>query len=107
MESITAIVAAGAAFALSYYLGRFAASSAPVAAMMGAVCGLAFAVLFFVTTVVLGALHPGLFDGWTLGIHFLAGGHYATETFGVKALAARLADEFSLGWEFLDVENPI
>jgi hypothetical protein len=72
MESITAIVAVGAAFALSYYVGRFAASSALVAGMMGSFCGLAFAVLFFVTTVVLGALHPGLFDGWMLGIHFLA-----------------------------------
>ena len=71
MESITAIVAAGVAFALSYYIGRSVASSALVAAMMGAVCGMAFAVLFFLTTVVLGALHPGLFDGWMLGIHFL------------------------------------
>ena len=42
-----------------------------------------------------------------LGIHFLAGGHYATETFGIKALAERLADEFSLEWEFLDVPVPV
>ena len=42
-----------------------------------------------------------------LGINVLYGGHYATETFGVKALAARLGDEFSLDWEFLDVENPV
>jgi dinuclear metal center YbgI/SA1388 family protein len=42
-----------------------------------------------------------------LGIHFLAGGHYATETFGVQALAARLADEFGLAWEFVDVPNPV
>jgi dinuclear metal center YbgI/SA1388 family protein len=50
---------------------------------------------------------PALHTARELGIHFLAGGHYATETFGVKALASRLADEFSLDWEFLDVENPI
>jgi dinuclear metal center YbgI/SA1388 family protein len=50
---------------------------------------------------------PALQTARELGIHFLAGGHYATETFGVKALAARLADEFSLEWEFLDVENPV
>jgi len=50
---------------------------------------------------------PALHTARELGIHFLAGGHYATETFGVKALASRLADEFSLGWEFLDVDNPI
>jgi hypothetical protein len=71
MESITAIVAAGVAFALSYYIGRSMASTTLVAAMMGAVCGLAFAVLFFVTTVALGAVLPGVFDGWMLGIHFI------------------------------------
>jgi putative NIF3 family GTP cyclohydrolase 1 type 2 len=42
-----------------------------------------------------------------LGIHFLAGGHYATETFGIKALAAALAAEFSLDWEFVDVPVPV
>ncbi len=42
-----------------------------------------------------------------LGIHFLAGGHYATETFGVSALAARLAREFALEWEFVDLPNPV
>jgi dinuclear metal center YbgI/SA1388 family protein len=42
-----------------------------------------------------------------LGIHFLAGGHYATETFGIKALAERLADTFGLEWEFLDVPVPV
>ena len=50
---------------------------------------------------------PALQTARELGIHFLAGGHYATETFGVTALAGRLADEFSLEWEFLDVENPV
>jgi putative NIF3 family GTP cyclohydrolase 1 type 2 len=30
------------------------------------------------------------------------GGHYATETFGVKALAAELSKEFKLPWKFLD-----
>jgi dinuclear metal center YbgI/SA1388 family protein len=50
---------------------------------------------------------PALHTARELGIHFLAGGHYATETFGVQALAARLADEFSLDWEFLDLPNPV
>lgn len=71
MESITAIVAAGAAFALSYYIGRVMASTTLVAAMMGGVCGAAFSVLFFVTTVALGSVLPGMFDGWMLGIHFI------------------------------------
>ena len=50
---------------------------------------------------------PALHAARELGIHFLAGGHYATETFGVKALAARLAGEFGLEWEFLDLPNPV
>ena len=37
-----------------------------------------------------------------LGVNVLYGGHYATETFGVKALAAQLAAKFKLPWTFLD-----
>jgi dinuclear metal center YbgI/SA1388 family protein len=37
-----------------------------------------------------------------LGINLLYGGHYATETFGIKALAARLGERFYLPWTFLD-----
>jgi dinuclear metal center YbgI/SA1388 family protein len=37
-----------------------------------------------------------------LGINLLYAGHYATETFGVKALAGRLARDRGLPWEFLD-----
>jgi dinuclear metal center YbgI/SA1388 family protein len=37
-----------------------------------------------------------------LGINLLYGGHYATETFGIKRLAERLAERFSLQWAFLD-----
>jgi dinuclear metal center YbgI/SA1388 family protein len=37
-----------------------------------------------------------------LGLNVFYGGHYATETFGVKALAAELAGKFKLPWEFLD-----
>jgi dinuclear metal center YbgI/SA1388 family protein len=36
-----------------------------------------------------------------LGLNVLYGGHYATETFGVKALAAYLARKFDVPWEFL------
>ena len=38
-----------------------------------------------------------------LGLNLLLGGHYATETFGVKALAAHLSDRFDLPWEFIDL----
>src|SRR5262249_43523777 len=37
-----------------------------------------------------------------LGINVLYGGHYATETFGVKALAAELARRFKVHWTFID-----
>jgi dinuclear metal center YbgI/SA1388 family protein len=37
-----------------------------------------------------------------LGMNLLLGGHYATETFGVKALAAHLSDRFGLPWQFID-----
>lgn len=37
-----------------------------------------------------------------LGLNVFHGGHYATETFGVKALAADLSKKFKLPWEFLD-----
>ncbi len=37
-----------------------------------------------------------------IGVNLLLGGHYATETFGVKALAAHLAERFALPWEFFD-----
>jgi dinuclear metal center YbgI/SA1388 family protein len=40
-------------------------------------------------------------------IHFVAAGHYATETLGVRALSARLAEEFGLEWEFIDLPNPV
>lgn len=36
------------------------------------------------------------------GINVFYGGHYATETFGVKALAAHLSRKFRLPWSFLD-----
>ncbi len=36
------------------------------------------------------------------GINALYGGHYATETFGVKALAAELARKFGIPWVFVD-----
>jgi dinuclear metal center YbgI/SA1388 family protein len=37
-----------------------------------------------------------------LSLNVLYGGHYATETFGVKALAAHLSKKFSVPWTFLD-----
>ncbi len=36
------------------------------------------------------------------GLNVFYGGHYATETFGVKALAQHLSKKFNLPWTFLD-----
>jgi dinuclear metal center YbgI/SA1388 family protein len=37
-----------------------------------------------------------------VGLTIIYMGHYATETFGVRALAAHLADTFALSWEFIE-----
>lgn len=37
-----------------------------------------------------------------LGLNVFYGGHYATETFGVKALAMHLSRRFRIPWTFLD-----
>ncbi len=71
MESITAVVACGIAFALSYYVGYGRAPSSLVALMLGAVGGIGFAFIFFVMTVAVAIILPGTFDGRSLGVHFI------------------------------------
>lgn len=41
------------------------------------------------------------------GVHFVAAGHYATETFGVRALGELLADRFGVEHCFVDLPNPV
>lgn len=41
------------------------------------------------------------------GLHFIAAGHYATETFGIRRLGAHLAERFDLDHEPIDVPNPV
>jgi dinuclear metal center YbgI/SA1388 family protein len=41
------------------------------------------------------------------GLHLIAAGHYATETFGVKALGGHLAERFGIRHVFIDVPNPV
>lgn len=47
--------------------------------------------------------HHTYFDAVEEGLNVYYGGHYATETWGVKALAAHLEARFGLGWDFLDL----
>jgi dinuclear metal center YbgI/SA1388 family protein len=42
-----------------------------------------------------------------LGLHLIAAGHYATETFGVRRLGEHLAERFGIRHVFLDVPNPV
>ncbi len=41
------------------------------------------------------------------GVHLIAAGHYATETFGVRRLGEWLAERFGVRHVFVDVPNPI
>jgi dinuclear metal center YbgI/SA1388 family protein len=46
--------------------------------------------------------HHNYFDAAEHGIHVLLGGHYATETFGIRALGEHLAARFGLEATFID-----
>jgi len=41
------------------------------------------------------------------GLHYIAAGHYATETLGVRRLGDLLAERFGIEHVFVDVPNPI
>jgi dinuclear metal center YbgI/SA1388 family protein len=40
-------------------------------------------------------------------VHFIAGGHYATETFGIRRLGELVAENFGVEHRFVDIPNPI
>ena len=46
-------------------------------------------------------------DAREAGMHFVAAGHYATETFGVRRLGELLAERFGVEHVFIDVPNPV
>ena len=46
-------------------------------------------------------------DAEESGIHFIAAGHYATETLGVRRLGELVAERFDLDHRFIDVPNPV
>ena len=50
---------------------------------------------------------PAMAQAREAGLHFIAAGHYATETFGVRAVGERLAERFSVSHEFVDLPNPV
>jgi dinuclear metal center YbgI/SA1388 family protein len=50
---------------------------------------------------------PAMTTAREAGVHFIAAGHYATETFGVRRLGELLAERFGVGHEFIEVPNPV
>jgi dinuclear metal center YbgI/SA1388 family protein len=50
---------------------------------------------------------PVMGEAREYGVHFLAGGHYATEVFGIRRLGELVAERFDLEHEFIDVPNPV
>jgi dinuclear metal center YbgI/SA1388 family protein len=41
------------------------------------------------------------------GIHFVAAGHYATETFGIRRLGELVAERFGVAHVFAEIPNPV
>jgi putative NIF3 family GTP cyclohydrolase 1 type 2 len=41
------------------------------------------------------------------GVHFVAAGHYATETFGVRRLGELLEREFGVEHHWVPLPNPV
>jgi dinuclear metal center YbgI/SA1388 family protein len=50
---------------------------------------------------------PAMGEAREAGINFVAGGHYATETFGVKRLGELLSERFGVEHRFIEVRNPV
>jgi len=50
---------------------------------------------------------PAMADARETGVVLIAGGHYATETFGVRKLGELLAEHFGVGHEFIAIPNPV
>lgn len=46
-------------------------------------------------------------DAREAGLHFIAAGHYATETLGVRRLGELLSERFGVEHQFIDIPNPV
>ncbi len=49
---------------------------------------------------------PTVHSARELGVHYIAAGHHATERYGVQGVGEYLANQFSLDYTFIDVDNP-
>ncbi len=50
---------------------------------------------------------PVMAESRESGIHFIAAGHYATETHGIRRLGDLIAAKFNIAHEFIELPNPI
>ncbi|HEX8066598.1 MAG TPA: Nif3-like dinuclear metal center hexameric protein [Thermoleophilaceae bacterium] len=50
---------------------------------------------------------PSMADAAETGVSLIAGGHYATETFGVRRLGELVAERFGVEHRFVEVPNPV
>ena len=50
---------------------------------------------------------PSTADAREGGIHFIAAGHYATETFGIRRLGDFVAERFGVDHRFIEIVNPV
>jgi dinuclear metal center YbgI/SA1388 family protein len=50
---------------------------------------------------------PAMADAAETGVSFLACGHYATETFGIRRLGEVVAERFGIEQRFVEVPNPV
>jgi dinuclear metal center YbgI/SA1388 family protein len=50
---------------------------------------------------------PAMAEAREHRVHFIAAGHYATETIGIRRLGELLAERFGIEHEFIDVPNPV
>jgi dinuclear metal center YbgI/SA1388 family protein len=50
---------------------------------------------------------PAMADAREGGVHFMAAGHYATETFGIRRIGELVAERFGVEHRFVDIPNPI
>ena len=53
------------------------------------------------------AAEHAMADAQEGSIHFLAAGHYATETFGIRRLGDLIAERFDVSHEFVEIPNPV
>lgn len=50
---------------------------------------------------------PAMADAREGGIHFIAAGHYATETLGIRRLGELIAERFAVSHRFVAIPNPV